>query len=269
MSRVAYVQVDDGIPLRCAVPEGLAIHQGDVCIIEVERIVDVGQVKELDDVAEDAAGGDSSKMPVVLRCATLQDQAKADDNALRSRMAMGTCNAAIEKHELDMRLINVRYSFDRAVLMVTFSAETRVDFRDMIRDVSHELNARIEMDQIGVRDEAGIIGGLGTCGRKLCCCTWLHRFESVNVKMAKVQNLSLNPGAISGMCGRLKCCLRYEYEHYREMSHTCPPDGARVRCPEGCGRVFARNVLGQKVKVRLDDNGVTECAVGDLEREEG
>jgi cell fate regulator YaaT (PSP1 superfamily) len=240
-----------------------------VCIIQVERIVDVGEVKELGDLVEPPAGTPHPTLPTVLRCATLQDQAKADDNALRSRMAMDTCQAAIEKYGLDMRLIRVRYSFDRSVLMVTFSAESRVDFRDMVRDLAHELNARIEMEQIGVRDEAGIIGGIGTCGRKLCCCTWLHRFESVNVKMAKAQNLSLNPGAISGMCGRLKCCLRYEYEHYREMARHCPPDGARVSCGEGCGRVFARDILGQRVKVRLEDDRVVDCRVDELERTGG
>jgi cell fate regulator YaaT (PSP1 superfamily) len=201
MYKIADVEIDEGQALCCLRPESLAIHVGDACVVQCERVQEYGRVTRLAEL--DGNPPSERMLPEVLRCATLQDQAKAEDNALRSRMAVDTVAAGVEKHKLEMRLIRVRYSFDRALLRVTFSAEGRVDFRELIKDLAAELQTRIDMRQIGVRDEAGILGGVASCGRRLCCCTWLRNFEPVNVKMAKIQRLSLNPGAISGMCGRL------------------------------------------------------------------
>jgi cell fate regulator YaaT (PSP1 superfamily) len=184
-------------------------------------------------------------------------------------MAVDTVAAGVEKHKLEMRLIRVRYSFDRALLRVTFSAEGRVDFRELIKDLAAELQTRIDMRQIGVRDEAGILGGVASCGRRLCCCTWLRNFEPVNVKMAKIQRLSLNPGAISGMCGRLKCCLRYENDLYKELSRHVPPEGCTVQCPDGNGRVVGCDVLRQQVQVRLEDERTVTCGVDEVKRANG
>jgi len=161
--------------------------------------------------------------------------------------------------------VRVKYSFDRSVLVILFAAEERVDFQEMVKEISDELRTRVEMKQIGIRDEAGITGGLGPCGRNLCCCTWLNNFESINVKMAKIQRLSLNPGAISGMCGRLKCCLLYEYENYRELGRLLPRDGAAVKCPDGKGYVIDKDILAQRVRVRLDDERVLEYGADDVE----
>lgn len=265
MSRIIRIRVDDGPELDCTGPEDLSIHQGDRCLVQVGGIVEIGQVLEF---REDGRIEPRSleKMPTVLRCATLQDQSKASENALRSKMARETCVATAQKLELAIRLVSCRYSFNREVLMVQFSSDESVDPRAMVKELGGELRTRIDMRQIGVRDEAGIIGGMGPCGRVMCCSSWLKRFESVNVRMAKVQAISLNPATMSGMCGRLKCCLRYEYEQYRELSRNMPREGSRVECPHGCGRVLARKILSQKVRVRLDDDRITEYPASDVQR---
>lgn len=264
MSRFALVEIEDGPRLRCYCEPGLAIHVGDQCIVEAERILEAGRVAELEEYDETAQP--DRRAAKVLRCATLQDQAKAKENALRSKMALDSCIAKVEKHGLEMRLGRVRYSFDRKVLMVLFTAENRVDFREMVKDLSAELHTRVEMKQIGVRDEAGHIGGMGPCGRAMCCCSWLHRFESINVKMAKAQGLSLNPATISGMCGRLKCCLRYEYDQYKELGRKLPREGTTVECPDGRGKVIGRDVLTQRVRVRVDQDRVVEVAADDIKQ---
>ncbi len=261
---MAYVEVDDTQHLSCFVPEDLALHEGDQCIVQVGNITEYGRVLRLEDLAEGAQRDNDA--PRVVRCATLQDHAKADETALMSKMAMRTCEAKAAECELNMRLVRVHYSFDRAVLTVQFSAEERVDFRKLVKDLSAELRTRIEMRQIGVRDEAAVIGGLGPCGRCLCCCTWLDHFESINVKMAKTQKLTLTPGAINGMCGRLKCCLRYEYEQYKEYGRHLPREGACVQCREGRGTVTGRNILGQRVTIRLEDDRTIRCGPEDIEK---
>ncbi|MBN1557770.1 MAG: stage 0 sporulation protein [Lentisphaerae bacterium] len=265
MHGIAHVVIDDGPALECFVPEGLAIHESDQCIVDLEGVLEYGCVTRLEP-AGDTAADHMARLPRVLRQATLQDQAKASENTLRSRMARETCEGKVREYGLDIRLVRVRYSFDRHVLRVLFACDDRVDFRDMVRDLSGELRTRIEMHQIGVRDEAAIIGGVGPCGRELCCCTWLHHFESINVKMAKIQRLSLNPGAISGMCGRLKCCLRYECEQYRELLRALPRMGARVECAEGRGCVIDSNVMRQRVRIRLENDRIVECPAEDLRR---
>lgn len=262
MYHIAYVEVDDGPRLRCYSPPDLAIHEGDQCIVEADRMVEFGRVVRLEECELESSS--EKKMPKVLHRATLQDKAKADENALMNKIAMETCTARAEKYELNIRLIRVRYSFDRAVLIVLFKAEERVDCREMVNELAGELRTRVEMKQIGVRDEAGFVGGVGPCGRRLCCSTWLHHFESVNVKMAKIQGLSLNPGAISGMCGRLKCCLRYEYEQYRELGRYLPREGACVQCPGGKGHVIGKNIPAQRVRVRMDDDRVLEYGADEV-----
>lgn len=263
MHRIAYVEIDGGPRLRCYSPPDLAIHEGDQCIVEADKVLEFGRVARLEDAVSDSSG--ARNLPSVVRRATLQDQTKVNESALMSKMALESCSAKVEKYELKMRLIRVRYSFDRSVLMVLFSAEERVDFREMVKELIGELRTCVEMKQIGVRDEAGITGGLGPCGRRLCCCTWLHNFESINVKMAKTQRLSLNPGTIGGMCGRLKCCLRYEYETYRELNRRLPRDGATVRCPGGKGYVIDKNILAERVRIRLDDERVLEYDADNVE----
>ena len=261
MIRTAYIDVDGRPYLGCRVPPDLAIHVGDLCIADVHHVPEVGPVISIEDADADAAPDDA---PALLRRATLQDQAKADENALLGKMALGTCAAKAAKYELKLRLVHARYSFDRSVLRVRFAAEESLDLREMIKELVAELRARVEMEQIGVRDEAGAIGGVGSCGRELCCCSWLRKFESINVKMAKTQGLSLNPGSISGSCGRLKCCLRYEYEVYKELGRHVPHMGTWVDSPGGRGRVVGADILTGQVKVRLEDDRVQSYGVDDV-----
>jgi cell fate regulator YaaT (PSP1 superfamily) len=193
-------------------------------------------------------------LSTALRRATLQDQTKAHENTLHAKMAMTACQHKVLVHKLPLKILSVRYSFDRSVLCVTFTADDRVDYREFLKDISGELKTHIEMRQIGVRDASGRVGGMGTCGRRLCCASWLKKFEAVGVKMAKQQRLALNPSTISGMCSRLKCCLRYEQEVYRDLSQTMPSDGDEVQIPEGRGFVVDRDIPRQRLKVRLEDN---------------
>lgn len=262
MYRIAEVDVDEGRPLRCFSPGDLAIHQDDLCIVQAERVQDFGRIGRLQEFeGEPGTNVPSSR---VLRRATLQDQSTADENALRSKMAAKTCASMVRTEDLPIRLLRVRYSFDRNVLMILFSADDRVDVRNLAKTVGEELKTRVDLKQIGVRDAAGMIGGLGPCGRELCCCSWLSSFESITVRMAKAQGLSLNPGAIGGNCGRLKCCLSYEYAHYRQLGKTVPRQGTRVHCPGGDGCVIDRQLLCQKVKVRLADQRVMEYGVDEV-----
>ena len=253
MHRLVTVELEPGHSIQCYSPPDLAIHNGDRCIIEEGRIQEYGQVTAMRELPDYSPGKSD---PVVLRCATLQDQSRAKEVALQSKMAMEKCTAKLAETNPEMRLARVRFSFDSKVLMITFSAEERVDFRVMIKELAQEFHARIEMKQIGVRDEAAMVGGIGPCGRVQCCTDWLKHFESINVKMAKNQRLSLNPGAISGMCGRLKCCLRYENEQYKECARKMPRDGSTVDTPDGRGRIIDRNILLGKIVVRLDDERV-------------
>lgn len=261
MYRIATVEITVGEEVQCVSPGNLAIHVGDRCVFDTGQILEIGHILSVVETNDDAPVG---SLPKIIRCATLQDQAKARENDLMSKMAMDTCQAKAETFGLFMRLVRVRYSFDRKHLTVMFSAEDRVDFRALVKELAHELHARIEMRQIGVRDEAALIGGLGPCGRVQCCCAWLQKFESINVKMAKTQRLSLNPNAISGMCGRLKCCLRYEYEQYREASRGLPRDGALVEGPDGKGTVIEQNILERTLRVRLEDERILDYAVDDI-----
>lgn len=262
MSRSAYVEIEDGPRLICEAPDGVAVHVGDECIIAIGDVQEVGHVAKL--VDEPVPPEEGADPPRVLRMATLQDHARGSETAVRSKMALRTVAALAKERGAEIHIVRGRYSFDRSHLRVLYSCEAGLDERELARELAHELKCRVDLRQIGVRDEAGIIGGIGPCGRKLCCCTWLREFDSVNVKMAKVQKLSLNPGAISGNCGRLKCCLRYEYDNYLEMERGLPRTGAPVECPGGSGRVVAVNVLLQKVKVRLDDDRYIEYDADDI-----
>jgi len=261
VDRTAQVAINEAERLECRVPAGLAIHEGDECIVEADKVLEYGRILTLVDRPDGTPPGEG---PVILRRATLQDQARERENTLMSKMARETCLARAEKYELKMRLVRVRYSFDRKVFLVVYTADDRVDFREMVKELSAELRARVEMQQIGVRDQAAIVGGLGPCGRQLCCCTWLREFLSVNVRMAKAQGLSLNPGSISGSCGRLKCCLRYEHDQYRELERFLPRQGSEVEVDGETGCVVNRDILSQRVCVQLNDGRTMECGAADV-----
>ncbi|MEI6970145.1 MAG: regulatory iron-sulfur-containing complex subunit RicT [bacterium] len=250
------------IHLRCSSPAELAIHEGDHCVVDCGATLEFGRIIRIWD--EDVSVQDARDLPRLLRRATLQDHSRAKENALYLKMATDTCYEKAEAMKLNMRVISVRHSFDRKVVTIAYTSEERLQFRDLIQVLSGELNARVEMNQIGIRDAAGVVGGMGLCGRQLCCASWLRDFAAVSVRMAKTQRLSLNPNTISGMCGRLKCCLRYENETYAEMGARLPRDGGLVSCPGGRGCVVEKNILAQKVKVRLEDDRIQEFGASEV-----
>lgn len=258
MYRALELQLEDETVLKAVSPVELALHQGDLCLVECGRVPEYGRIVALNDHEGDMPSRSGGY--VALRRATLQDQSRAKENTVVGHMAAKTVAKRIAAAKLPMRVVQVRYSFDRAVLHVTYTSEDRVECGEVVRELSSELRTRVEMRQIGVRDSARLIGGTGICGRCLCCRTFLKDFEAVSVKMAKAQRLALNPSSIGGACGRLKCCLKYEYECYRRMGEKLPRDGTRVRCPEGVGRVVDKDILRQRVKVMTADGRLIECA---------
>ncbi|TDP61781.1 PSP1 domain-containing protein [Bradymonas sediminis] len=201
----------------------------------------------------------------VLRKATETDISQADKNETHERDAYRFCIERIRGRKLPMKLIRVQYMQDGSKIVFYFSADGRVDFRDLVKDLAHQFRTRIEMHQIGVRDGARMLGGIGPCGRELCCSTFLDNFAPVSIRMAKHQGLTLNPTKVSGMCGRLMCCLVYEQQIYRRMRKSLPRAGQRVRTELGEGEILGLDVINRKVTVRLDDQNRETFRVDDIE----
>jgi cell fate regulator YaaT (PSP1 superfamily) len=224
---------------------------GDYVIVEHDRGLDYGQIIS----PEDASLDDKSKeqLKKIIRMATDNDLKQIEENRAKSREAFNTCIKKIEEHKLDMKLVRAEYSFDRTKIIFYFTASGRVDFRNLVKDLAKIFKARIELRQIGVRDEARLFGGFGHCGRELCCKTFLKDFEPVTIKMAKEEGLPLNPPKISGLCGRLMCCLYFEYETYKILAKGLPREGEHVHTPEGKGKVIGINVFKRSATVELDD----------------
>ena len=266
MRYVYHVSVSPGIHYDCVADEGLKIKRGDDVIVRCDRYQDYGQVlccRDTEPVDEEALREKQSeasrgrrvqgqRTPVIIRHPTLVDMGRVNESEIRSRSIFRTTQKKVREHELDMKLVNCHYSLDRKMVVLQFTAEGRVDFRELVRDLSRTFHTRVELRQIGVRDEAGIQGGIGCCGRPFCCATFLRQFVSINVRMAKEQGLSLNPSNISGACGRLKCCLRYEAEGYKELRKSLPKNGAACETPRGRGKVLDCNMLTQTVRVFLE-----------------
>jgi cell fate regulator YaaT (PSP1 superfamily) len=204
----------------------------------------------------------------VFRLANDNDRQQYKDCLAREEEAQRFCQERIEERNLPMILVDVERFFDGSKIIFYFYADGRVDFRELVKDLVKKLHTRVELRQIGVRNKAKMIGGVGPCGRELCCATFLKEFHSVSVKMAKEQNLSLNPTKISGVCGRLMCCLKYEYTDYMEMKKGMPKVGKRIITPEGEGKVVRQNVMEQRVAVALDDGREIEFAASDLSLEQ-
>lgn len=233
-------------------PKNLDIKKGDNVIVETAIGVEYGNVV----VGKKQVTDDQVKQPVkpVMRIATEEDTKKFEENLEKEKEAFKTCKEKIAKHELEMKLINVDYTFDGKKIMFYFTADGRVDFRELVKDLASVFRTRIELRQVGVRDEAKMIGGLGMCGRELCCSTFLPEFAPVTIKMAKEQNLSLNPTKISGICGRLMCCLKNEQESYEYLNSNLPNVGERVKTFDGFeGEVTSINVIKQEVKIVVEE----------------
>ncbi|ANX01138.1 stage 0 sporulation protein [Thermoclostridium stercorarium subsp. leptospartum DSM 9219] len=233
-------------------PAGIDLKLGEKVIVETARGIECGEVvqtlREVDDSEVVAP------LKKVIRKATEEDLQHVEENKRKAKEAFGICLEKIKKHNLEMKLIDVEYTFDNNKILFYFTADGRVDFRELVKDLAAVFRTRIELRQIGVRDEAKMMGGLGVCGRCLCCCNHLTEFQPISIKMAKGQSLSLNPTKISGICGRLMCCLRYEHEVYEDLLKRIPKVNALVQTPDGPGTVVYVSLLQEKVKVKLDND---------------
>jgi len=246
-------------------PEGLDIKEFDKVIVETARGIEFGecvigskQIEETQIV---------SPLKNVIRKANEEDIAKDNENQEKEKEALQVCTEKIEQHELKMKLIDVEYTFDNNKVIFYFTADGRVDFRELVKDLASVFRTRIELRQIGVRDEAKMIGGLGPCGRTMCCSTFLGDFAPVSIKMAKEQSLSLNPTKISGICGRLMCCLNYEQETYEGIRKRLPRVNSILETPYGRGEVVSNNVIKESVKVRVkmnDSEEVIEIPISEI-----
>lgn len=230
-------------------PDNLEVKAGDNVIVETARGMEFGTVTM--DITEVQESEVVAPLKKIVRIANEKDHKQHVENVKKKERAMQMCQEKIDKHGLVMKLIDVEYTFDNSKIVFYFTADGRVDFRELVKDLAGVFKMRIELRQIGVRDEAKMLGGIGSCGRALCCHSWLADFEPVSIKMAKVQNLSLNPTKISGICGRLMCCLKYENDIYMEFRRGMPDVGERVKTPDGLGKVVDTNLLQRLVKVRL------------------
>ena len=229
---------------------------GDFVIVETTRGIEFGEVvtgvREMND--EEL----SAPLKQVVRIATAQDVQHAEENKQREKEAYAICQKKIADHKLDMKLVSVEYTFDNSKILFYFTANGRVDFRSLVKDLASVFKTRIELRQIGVRDEARMLGGLGPCGRPICCGSFLGVIDAVSIKMAKEQNLSLNPTKISGVCGRLMCCLKYEQENYEQTRKRMPKVGKEVMTPDGAGVVWDLNIIKETVRVRIQKGDNSE-----------
>lgn len=246
-------------------PKKLAIKKGDHVIVETARGIEYGSVvANVQEVTDDKV---VQPLKAVIRIANAEDDAKAARNKEKEKDALRICQEKIRKHKLEMKLIDAEYTFDNNKVLFYFTADGRIDFRELVKDLAAVFKTRIELRQIGVRDETKLIGGVGICGRPLCCHTFLSEFAPVSIRMAKEQNLSLNPAKISGVCGRLMCCLKNEEETYEYLNSRLPGVGDKVTADDGFkGEVQSVNVLRQLVKVLVDVDDEKELREYEVER---
>lgn len=250
MPDVIGVQFQKAGKLEYYAPKDLQIEMDDWVVVESKRGIEIGLVKMPTRAVDD--GDVSLPLKEVMRIATQQDIDTYNNNAMDAEKALALCKEVVAQQELDMRLVNCEYTLDKSKVIFNFTADDRIDFRKLVKVLAQNLKTRIELRQIGVRDEAKLLGGIGPCGRSLCCSTFLGDFEPVSIKMAKDQNLSLNPAKISGACGRLMCCLKYENDYYEEARAQLPDVGDSIETPDGNGQVVGLNILDISMQVKID-----------------
>ncbi len=235
-------------------PKWLEVKKGESVVVETSQGEEIAEVVVPNRMIEEEKI--VAPLKKVLRLASQKDLKHAEECRKKEKEAFGVCNKKIKEHKLEMTLTDVEYKFDNSKILFYFTADGRVDFRDLVKDLAAIYKTRIELRQIGVRDEVKRIGGNGVCGRELCCCSFLNDFETVSIKMAKEQNISLNPSKISGNCGRLMCCLKYEQNVYEEKAKKLPNIGAIVKTPDGQGEVEGLETLKEVVKVKIKDGEI-------------
>lgn len=265
MTRIVKIQFHTAEKLYDFNAGSLELKSGDRVIVETDRgrcmaIVATAPAEIPDELAPES-------LKTILRKASDADLEAAKSNSAKEKETHLFCQAKIAERNLDMKLVKVEYIFDGSKAVFYFTADGRIDFRDLVKDLAQQFHTRIEMKQIGVRDEAKIVGGLGICGRELCCSSFLRDFAPVSVKMAKEQNLALNPTKISGQCGRLLCCLGYEFETYCELRKGLPKCGKHLKCGGVEGEVVKINTLGRSFTLRTPDRKEIQCTPEDINRE--
>jgi cell fate regulator YaaT (PSP1 superfamily) len=247
-------------------PGDLSIEKDDFVIVETVRGVEYGKAV----IARKQVEEHDVVLPLkrVVRLADPKDKMIVEENKQAAQEAYEVCNEKVNEHQLDMKLVDVEYTFDRNKVIFYFTADGRVDFRELVKDLAAIFRTRIELRQIGVRDEAKMLGGIGPCGRMLCCSTFLGDFDPVSIKMAKDQNLSLNPTKISGLCGRLMCCLKYENDEYESAKAMLPDLGEVIETPQGRGKVVGLNILERVLQVELkEQDRVLEYTLEEINKE--
>lgn len=231
----------------------------DYVIVEADRGLDYGEVIEVSDANLCSSNcGKETAVKNIIRKLNPQDTKTIKANKQEAKDAIRLCARKIREYKLAMKLVDAEYSFDKKKIVFYFTSEGRVDFRELVKELAKVFKIRIEMRQIGVRDEARLFGGVGPCGHSLCCIRFLKSFEPVSMKMAKVQKLPLSSGKISGICGRLMCCLFYEYKNYRELSKGLPKEGQTIETPQGKGKVLSVNVLKRLAYVETEDGRIEQ-----------
>jgi len=243
-------------------PAGSELHEGDFVVAETARGIEFGEVLMEPKVVP--VEEIYSPLKKIVRKATQADINREELNKNKEKHAYQVCQQKVQAHGLPMKLIDAEYGFDGSQVTFYFSAEARVDFRELVKDLAAALRAKVQLHQVGVRDEAKLFGGMGPCGRQLCCASFLNGFEPVSMKMAKEQCLFLNPLKFSGICGKLMCCLKYEYQNYKEAKERLPAMNSFVDTPAGRGKVFELNVIKETFGVQLEDGTTAHFSVSDL-----
>ncbi|MDY0074848.1 MAG: regulatory iron-sulfur-containing complex subunit RicT [Acholeplasmataceae bacterium] len=241
----------------------LTIEKNDRVVVETTRGIEIGKVYKFKEIEETEL---TSELKPILRVATEYDLKEDELNQSLEPSIVEKAKALAKQNELEMKVLGAEYTLDRKRLLIYFEAENRIDFRNLVRDLSEVYHTRIELRQIGPRDAAKMIGGIGPCGLILCCTTFIGEFDTVSIKMAKNQNIALNPQKISGVCGKLLCCIKYEDDVYTELKEVMPDVKEKVMTPQGEATVIELNIIGQKVKVSHPDNGVEWLALADISR---
>jgi len=250
MKKIVGVKFKAGGKIYYFDPVDIQISEEDSVIVETTRGIEFAKVAMIKEINEEEF---DKQLKPVIRVATEEDERLYQQNKDREKEAFKICDEKIKKHGLEMNLVEAEYTFDGSKLLFYFTAESRIDFRELVKELATVFRTRIELRQIGVRDEAKMLGSVGVCGRNICCSQFLNEFVPVSIKMAKEQGLSLNPTKISGSCGRLMCCLKYEHDGYEYLLKTIPRTGSVVKTPSGTGKVENVNILKQKVYVRIEN----------------
>jgi len=265
MDKVVGIRFRKGGKIYHFDPGDLLLTKGDFVIVHTEQGIGFGEV--IDGPCNKDARIHPAEIKKIERLAIEDERQKHRENQEFEEEAKSFCLERIHAHKLVMHLVDVEYFYDRSKIIFYFTADGRVDFRELLKDLVRKLKTRVELRQIGIRNQAKMVGGLGSCGRPLCCATFLKNFHAVSIKMAKEQNLSLNPSKISGACGRLMCCLQYEYDVYKMLKKDMPKIGKKIETPEGHGKVIRQNIMDRSITVLLEGGREFEMRLNPLDAE--